>query len=139
MKMRLLFNCHRYLVTGNFSSAVIWALHFGCKELVPSNWVGGYYPKEKLFKLCRVASLLRALILGVFLVTDRRSVLSSKCSLVFNDHSAKSHECFLVANGQSAASSEQSVHWPLPSCDSEGFSPSRRMYCGVIACSTVRS
>ena len=49
---------------------------------------------------------------------------------------SSSHEFFLVVDGQFAASSEWSVHSPLPSCDSGGFSPSKRICCGAIACST---
>ena len=82
---------------------------------------------------------MRVLIWGVFLIIDGQFVLSSKCSLISNDHSAKSHECFLLNDGQYAASSEWSVHSPLPSCDSGGFNPSRRICHGAISYSIVRS
>ena len=127
MKMKLFFDYCCHLITGNSFLAIIWALHFDCKELVPMSQAGGYDPKVKLLKLRVNVSLSQALILGISLVANRQSVLSSKRSLVSNDHLFESHECFLIADGQYATSSERFIHLTLPAYDSGGFSPSRRM------------
>ena len=110
MKMKLFFDYGCHLIVSNFFLSIIWALHFGCRELVPSIWTGGYDPKGKLLELRANASLPQALFFGISLITDRQSVLSSKLSLVSNDRSSESHECFLIVDGQAAMSSERFVH-----------------------------
>ena len=118
MRLPAPYSCD--LISGDHSPAVIWALHFGCKELVISNWSCDYNQRGKLAKLDVNVSLLRALVLEDSLVVDKQSVLSSKCSLVSNNHSAASSKCSLVADKQSAASNEWFVHSPLPVCNSAG-------------------
>ena len=71
VKMKLLFNHCRHLVTDNSFSTIIWALHFGCRELFPLTWVGGYNQKGKLLDLRVNTSFLRALVLEISLVDDR--------------------------------------------------------------------
>ena len=57
MKMKLFFDYYFHVIIGNYFLAIIWALHFGCRELVPLSWVGGYDPKGKLLELRANASL----------------------------------------------------------------------------------
>ena len=118
MKIKLFFDYYCHLITDNSFLAIIWALHFGCRELIPSSWAGGCDPMGKLLEFRANTSFLQALVLGISFVTDRQSVLSSKRSLISNDRSSESHECFLIADGQSIMSSERFVHSTLPACDS---------------------
>ncbi|GFZ21757.1 hypothetical protein Acr_29g0009190 [Actinidia rufa] len=89
-------NCD--LIVSDHSPAVIWAFHFDCEEFIPSNWASNYNQRGRLDELDVGASLLRALVLEGSFVADKQYVLSGKCSLVSNNHSATSSKCSLIAD-----------------------------------------
>ncbi|GFZ09800.1 hypothetical protein Acr_21g0003990 [Actinidia rufa] len=68
MRLPTSYSCD--LIDGDHFSSVIWVLHFGCEELVPSSWAYGYHPRGKMATLDVNAFLMRALVL------DKQSVLS---------------------------------------------------------------
>ena len=67
MKMRLLSTHYYHLISGDSSLAIIWALHFGYRELIPSNWTGGYNFREDPSELY----ILHALVREGSLVVDK--------------------------------------------------------------------
>ena len=85
MKMRLLLSFLCRLIANDHSPTVIWAFHFGCRELAPSSWANGYVSLGELLELLMNASLLQTLVLESSPVVNKQFVLSSIRFLISND------------------------------------------------------